>query len=110
MYPYTNRLSCIVKSTLSCIVKSTLSWIDLYVYLLYIYLHFIYSNVASRPQFDYCDYWIQHVFFNTIILVKEEEIDETNEVIRIRKSKYRQHIHQKKRAKKNKEQSTNHYT
>ena len=35
--PYTNRLSCIV--------KSILSWIDLYVYLLDIYLHFMHSNI-----------------------------------------------------------------
>jgi len=34
-----------------------------------------------------------------MIFVKEEEFKDTNVVIRIRKSKHRHHIHQKKRAK-----------
>jgi hypothetical protein len=88
--PYTNKLSCIV--------KSILSWIDLYVYLLDIYFHFIYSNVSTRPKFDYCDCWAQ-LFFNKVIFVKEEENEDTIGVIRIRKSKYGQDIHQQKRAK-----------
>jgi hypothetical protein len=39
------------------------------------------------------------VFFNKIICVKEEEIEDTIGVIRIRKSKNGQHIHQKTRSK-----------